>query len=542
MTYLYWSAIMTRFICLTIGLALVITTLEFGHAETLVEVVCSETNAASLRFSEKDSYAECLSNLNANGGLVLDEASRQKCDKLIAYPLYCSLDGTAARGEIGVGLAEGGKLRFSVEFDFPRPSKAVTLHLSDGTPRTSLSSELQIVSLPCSNNDSGSTCEANVQVNKLCRIKKRINLDAAVQNVHIRKGSRELCLGKFSNDESLLTRKQRTERQYCSFTPSSGYESVSGWGFFDPAGYGTQGESQFYLSMEGLPTGREVVGCTPLGSKYKEVLSFESYGPESTDAVIYRNASEIEKARISSEPLEYSYDLYRSLQAQSGSLMTLSRSLAQINRQVSPQAALSQTRESDNRYKELRRANKKKKRKQKEKANRKTRNLAIQEELPAPQSAIAWLAFDPLAGGNVILANNCKKKAVETRSYGTVTCTGSSNNTRVCTKLENSSQDAYQAQVCFEQRRGYNLLIARLEGVPAGTYYLCNGNTPLAESPFTVREDELGSFGEIVITDSASSAEAVENLYLGTVSKELSDLKITSSADCTGSALVSGAF
>jgi hypothetical protein len=534
---------MMRFIFLALCLALGFIPARMVYAETLVEVVCDGTNSASLRFAEKDSYADCLSNVNENGELVLDGTTREKCDKLIAYPLYCAQEGSAARGEIGVGLADRGTLRFSVEFEFPRPSKKVTLLLSDGTPRTSLSSEIQVMSLPCSNNEGGSTCQANLPVNKLCRLSKRIDLDAAVQNVHIRKGSKEVCLGKFSNDESLLTKAQRTERQYCSFTPSTGYESVSGWGFFDPAGYGTQGESQFYLAMEGLPTGREIVGCTPLGSKYKEVLSFESYGPESTDAVIYRNASEIEKAKISAEPLEYSYDLYRSLQAQSESIMTLSRSLAQINRQVSPQAAISESRESDSRYKDLRRANKKKKRKQKKNADRKTRNLFAQEELPTPQSAITWLAFDPLAGGDVILANNCKRKNVESRSYGTISCTGSSaNNSRICGKLSNPLQASYSAQVCYEQRRGYNLLITRIEGAPVGEYYVCNGSQPLVTFPITVAEDELGTYGELFITDNSSPAEAVENLYFGTVSNELSDLKITGTPDCAGTPLVIGSL
>lgn len=494
-------------------------------AVTVLPVLPSSLEAQSPAFEKCDS-----------------EKTLEACEKLIELPVFCTR-ANDVKLYLGLDLSYGGSILLNLESSQASPlSRSGFFYAANGRLRDGAVKEVKISKAVCSSADGINTCKGVLPQNVQSRLATTFNFGQEVLTILLRDSKlRDVCVGKLANDEANLTDNGRLERQFCEFTPSAASTNVSGSGFFDPNGYGTTGDSLLHVAFEGLPTGKDIKGCTQLGNSYQEVFSITAYDVDKGDAEIYGTLSGDEETALSEQGLEYSYDLYRQLAADSGTISSLSRSLSLLNRQISNSAATTEVRDSNKKFDELKREQEKKKEETKKKNQRSlhfSRLLSIAAASNAtgkkPAEVFQWLAFDPSGGGDVVLAPSCKAKSISNGAYGVLSCNAPNSSSRACYPLA-SADPALSARgnACFEQRNGYSLATIRMEGAADGAYYICNNGSLLTSEQLNVSTDEIGSFGELQITDNSLAEQRVPGLVLGTLSA-LGTITVGTARDCSG--------
>jgi len=473
------------------------------------------------------------------------EKTIEACEKLIELPVFCNKVDDV---KLYLGLdPNGGDILLNLESPQSSPlSKSGSFYAANGRLRDGAVKEIKIAKAACSLSNGIHSCKGALPMEVQDRLATTFNFGQAVLTILLRDSKlRDVCIGKLTNDEESLTRSGRLERQFCEFTPTSTYTSVSGSGFFDPKGFGTSGDSLLHVALEGLPTGKEIKGCTQVGNSYQEVFSIASYDVDKGDAEIYGTLSADEKSLLAEQGLEYSYDLYRQLAGESGAISSLSRSLSLLNRQISDTAAKTEVRESNKKFDELKRKQEKEKEEKKKKNQRSLKFsrlllMAAAKNVAArkPTEVVQWLAFDPNGGGDVILAPTCSVKSITNSAYGVLSCDAPNSTSRACYPLSSTDPTASSARgnACLEQRNGYALATIRVEGLPNGPYYICNNGSLITSEQLNVATDSLGSFGELQITDNSLAAAKVPGLVQGTIAT-LGTVTIGTTQDCSGPAL-----
>jgi hypothetical protein len=489
--------------------------------------------ASSLR-AQSPAFEKCQS-----------EKTLEACGKLIELPVFCTQVNDVTL-YLGIDPNAGGSILFTLESSQSSPlNKSGFFYAANGRLRDGAVKEVKLSKATCSSSNGINTCKGSLPQAVEAKLATTFNFEQEVLTILLRDTKlRDVCMGKLANEEQTLTDNGRLERQFCEFAPEAAYTSVSGSGFFDPNGYGTTGDSLLHVALEGLPTGKTIRGCTQLGNSYQEVFSLTSYDVAKGDAEIYGTLSADEQAVISGQGLEYSYDLYRQLAGNSGSISSLSRSLGLLNRQVSSNAASTEVRESNQKFEELKRAQKKKKEEEKKKNARSfpfSRLLSISSTDRAANSktteVFQWLAFDPNGGGDVILAPSCSAKSVKNSSYGVLSCNAPNSSARACYALTSTNPaSSPKGNACLEQRNGYALATIRVEGAADGSYYICNNGSLVTSEQLNVSTDSLGAFGELQITDNNLAAQKVPGLAEGVISS-LDTVTIGTAQDCSAPTL-----
>jgi hypothetical protein len=473
------------------------------------------------------------------------EKTLEACEKLVELPVFCS-KADNVKLYLGLDPENGGSILLNLESPQSSPlNTSGFFYAANGRLRDGAVKEVKISKAVCTQVDGMYECKGALPQDVQSRLAEKFNFGQEVLTILLRDSKlRDVCVGKLANDERTLTDNGRLERQFCEFTPAADYSSASGSGFFDPKGYGTSGDSLLHVAFEGLPTGKATKGCTQLGNSYQEVFSITSYDVDKGDAEIYGTLSADEQALLTEQGLEYSYDLYRQLAGNSGTISSLSRSLSLLNRQISNTAATTEVRDSNKKFDELKRKQKKEK---EGTIKKKTRSLAFPRLLTMaaadtaptekPTEVFQWLAFDPKGGGDLILAPSCSTKSITRNSYGILSCNAPNSSTRACYALASTDPSALaKGNACFEQRNGYALATIRVEGAADGTYFICNNGSLVTSEQLNVTTDSLGSFGELQITDNSLAAQNVPGLVLGTVSA-VGTITIGTAQDCSSPTL-----
>ena len=469
------------------------------------------------------------------------EKTLEACEKVLELPMFCS-QVESVKLYLGLDPSTVGSLVFTIE----SPSASLLnqggfFYAANGRLRDGAVKEVKLSKAICSSSSEVHTCQGSLRPAVGEKLATTFNFEQEVLSILLRDNKlRDVCMGKLA-DERKLTDNGRLERQFCEFTPTASYPSVSGAGFFDPNGYGTSGDSLLHVAFEGLPTDKTIRGCTQLGNSYQEVFSLTSYDADKGDAEIYGTLSTDEQAVFTRQGLEYSYDLYRQLAGNSGSISSLSSALALLNRQITSSAAYTEIRGSNKNFDELKRKQKKKKQEQKIKN---ARNLPISRLLSIattgrattekPAEVFQWLAFDPIGGGDVILAPACSAKSITKSSYGVLSCNAPNSSARACYPLTSTDPaGSAKGNACLEIRNGYTLATIRVEGAADGTYYVCNDGSLVTSEKLTVATDSLGAFGELQITDNSLAAQKVPGLAKGLLAS-LNTITLGTAQDCSG--------
>jgi hypothetical protein len=478
-----------------------------------------------LGIAEEDAFLKCRS-----------EPTEANCSKLVKLPAYCQNINDISL-YLGYDVASGSILITMESSEAPpiELEEVGSFFAANGRLRDGAVKEVKMTRANCSLNAGVYACKGLLSLDREAKISNVFNFEQEVVTFLLRdKKLRDVCIGKLVNDETILTRNGRLERQYCEFTPNSGFTGLQGAGFFDPKGYGTTGDAHLHVAFEGFSVDQRVVGCSELGNRYQEVFRFAAYDASSTDAEIYGTLSEDEKNTITQKGPEYSYDLYRELTGLNDTISTFARTLGLLNRQISSSAAVSETRDSNKKFAELKRKQKKKKQEAKNSNQRSIWSSAILRAARTTTvnktEVFQWLAFDPLGGGDVIIAPSCKPKVVNEKAYGILSCNVPNSSARGCYVLSGSVGTA--GKVCLEERSGYKLAIFRVEGLADGSYYVCNGSSLVASEPLVVTTDNFGSFGELQVSDNSVVAGRVPGIVAGSLTG-LSSVSISSKADCS---------
>jgi len=468
-----------------------------------------------------------------------NEPTAENCEKIIELPIFCT-NTNNVKLYLG-GYPGSNLLLITLESTSSSPlNKSGFFYAANGRLRDGAVKEVKIANATCASINGIHTCKGSLTAATEKKLSSTFDFDQEVLSILLRDDKlRDVCMGKLANDETLLTTKGRLNRQFCEFTPAAAYKNTSGAGFFDPKGYGISGESLLHIAFEGLPTGKTIRGCSQLGNSYQEVFSISSYDVEKGDAEIYGSLSADEQTTLARQGLEYSYDLYRELEASSGTISSFSQSLSLLNRQISSNAASTETRESNQKFEELKRAQKKKKQEQKTQNSRtlpfsRFLSMASIDRASANKSSdvFQWLAFDPNGGGDVILAPSCSSKSISNNSYGIVSCNAPNSAKQSCSSLTSiDSTAATKGNACFEQRNGYLLATFRIEGAPDGAYYICNKGSLVSNEALNVSTDAIGSFGELQVTNNSLAAQRVPGLVEGAIDG-LVAITIDSAKDC----------
>lgn len=466
----------------------------------------------------------------------------------IELPVFC---GKSTVADFRISIEESTfDLLFEARFDGDSPEKNLLFYLVDGQITPGATNEVKITALRCRNSgNGGQTCSGTISAERAERLESRLDFDQAVLTVSLRTPTRDICVGKFTNNEELIENNGITERSLCSFTAADSEKTegltLTGDGFFDPRGYGADGESHFHMSLAGLPARETYLGCILVGeNQYRPVFDFKSYGPNKSDQTIYGDVDADGEAKLSQEAIHYSYDVYRALDssADPARLSLGGKSLSQINKQVSSPSASSE-REKANSSRKKKSSRKRKRRKKKK--NKRVRSLDL---MPAESKSkgsgdiFSWLAFDPLGSGTIYISKSCRGN-VPLRSYGSITCgnDGDSGSNRECVDFSNTDSEATSAgKICQEFRNSYSLSTIRVKSLAAGDYYVCLDGAAVSTA-LTVSGDEGEEFGTLEITDSATLAQLMSGLalYAGDLGS-VSTVAVATSSSCTDTVMTAG--
>lgn len=456
---------------------------------------------------------------------------------------YCKGNETAP---FRIGVDSNFDIEFRATFADKSPGKRLQLYFIDGNVQNGKVNEQRITRMKCSPQGEGEVCVGTISLERSQKLENSFNFDQAVINVSLRQGKRgkDLCLGKFTNDPEKISRNSRTERIFCSFIPTDESNGVTGEGHFNPGGYGTEADAHFHLRLTGLEAGNQYRGCSVTGeNRYRQAFTFTSYDANTTDAEIFGALNEDEQAEFNARKIDYSYDLYRSVNAVADAdLQSLfSINLSQINFGISSSSA-SQARKSGNR----KRARARRRRRRKN-ANRRRRAFAMAYDMQSVRAnsfgedVFKWLSFDPNSGGEVYIADKCKGD-VPTNSYGRIVCGDSVTvpDDRNCITLT-GDDESLTANACKEPKSGYNLVSLRVKDFEDGEYTVCIDGIAVSEK-LTVETDEVGAFAELEITDNATIEEQMTNaaFFSGDLSS-VSTVGISETEDCA-TTIQSGSF
>lgn len=454
-------------------------------------------------------------------------------------PLYC-LDGEEPN--FVFGITDDLKFGFSATFSEKPKQDFYQLFLVDGQVQNNSRNGARVVKLKCR----GKECSGSITSEEARDLEDRFDVNQAVINFVLRKGAREYCIGKFTNDLEKLAENTRSDRVLCAYEALDSNTDITGEGYFTPSQYGASlpddtEEPFFHFTLRGLSTGETYRGCTIVGTNvYRNAFVFESYSPDQSDFEIYGSLTDEQQAEFDSRKLDYSYDLTRTLEGASldRGLRAFTINLSQINFSVSGSSGSSEIKRSNNARK---RARKRKREKRGESGRtRVARELVLRGNTFSKQRIFKWLGFDPLGGGDILLSTNCKGD-VPSQAFGKIACGPSrTGDNRQCVSFMGSSEDVI-GTVCKEPYTGYTNVVIATEGLAAGDYSICFDGVQ-EESTLTVTSDSLGTFGIAYITDSSTLADQSSRYTFTDASiSDLSTVVISSSGDC-GDADLTGSF
>lgn len=455
------------------------------------------------------------------------------CD--VSLNVYCLADRS---GVLTMGITENADLGFDVVFNKKAPSRKLKLIAVDGVVEKGAVNEFRLTTLNCT----GKSCSGVYPgiAESIERLQSEFNIDQNVVNFVLRDRGRDLCIGKFTNNPDKVAEASDLERAVCEFVPAEGYETLSGSGYFDSAGFGDG--SFFHLSLQQFPVGQRYTGCSVIGEgRYRKVLEFQSYDQDSTDDEIYGTLSDAEREIFESKLFEYSYDLLRQLLGEGSSDAGLdlrfgfTPSLSAINKGVTPSRG-SKAIKSSNKKSSRKRA-RKRRRKKKKNAKRSLRSRAVAAASDRAlrvsgdnEDVLAWLNFDP-SGGTIYLAPNCYGDGVPAKAYGQLLCgEDAESEARKCIALSPSGDQAGEARVCLETRESFGIFNIRAKELETGTYQICFDSE---QSGQTIAVGALET-AEQNLTDSTLLAERVSAYeQIGVSPGEVEQIGLSLSGDCS---------
>ncbi|MCB0319989.1 MAG: hypothetical protein KDD60_03630 [Bdellovibrionales bacterium] len=427
----------------------------------------------------------------------------------VQLTLYCERDGAVP---LSFGITDDLDMGFTVQFPENPPASKMTLFAVDGEVESGKVSETKLTSMKCK----GSECLGTLTYERFQELEGKFNFDQSFINFVIRKGGKfgkDLCIGKFTNNPDLITQNNSGKRVLCAIQPAEGNDSLSGIGYFEPGGYGTDGDAFFHLEVSGLDVGTNYSGCSVVGeNRYKKVLQFSSsLKSDASDTVIYGELSSVEQAEFNRHAADYSYDLYREVFGSEDAVQTLlTPSLSLINKGVSSDRASSSVASSNAATSKERRKQRRKRKEQGKRARSAVlfaadASLTIQAKKKVT-STLAWLNFDPL-GGQLIISTSCKSDAND-KAVATLVCGEEvEDENRSCQDLT-TSESGVTGTICRETWQGVGRISILTRGLSEGTYHVClNGAViePVLQSSTASRANSVTS-GQLKLTDSATLA------------------------------------
>jgi len=478
-----------------------------------------------------------------------------ECAPEINLPIYCD-SGVSATFD--VSLNDDFDFAFTATFEGNAPGNKLDFYVADGNVSAGNAKEAKVTRMSCVDKQSGSgqVCTGAATLAKLEKLGEKLDFEQSVLTFLLRKKSKDVCIGKFTNNAEQITDNGKTEQVFCGFIPTSEEDAQSffGYGYFSANGYGTEGDAPFHMTFEGFPAGATVKGCTAKSgsTKYREVLSFKVYEAGATDAEVYGSTLTVtEQDHINSNKQEYSYDLHNQLNGSSDSGLSMAigipslGSVSKVNSSISGNSAKAGTSSSNKSRKKKKKARKRKSRK------RKARTKSIQADALVMavkasgkksnknQEIFQWLEFNPLVDV-VYIAPNCRGD-VPSKSYGLVRCGddpksggGPIGEKGGCINLTNTDTAAeYNGNLCQIPRTKYNEAVVKVGDLPAGEYTVCLNDTALSTS-LVVASDSDGTRGEIHITDNPELASQISSIvyYNGDLTS-LQSVEISDNGACS---------
>lgn len=446
------------------------------------------------------------------------------CD--VNMNLFCKEQGTVP---FTLGITNDYKLGFTAQFASEPPAKKLPLFAVDGMVEEGKVSEIKVTDLICIEK----VCRGSISDEQSDALEAKFNVHQSFINFVIRvggKNGKDACIGKFTNNPELIEQNNSAKRVVCKFNPTTGNESVSGSGYFVPAGYGTEGDSFFNIALQGLPDGQTFKGCSIIGERrHRQVFEVSPVLlADVTDKKIYGRLSEAEQSEFDSRVGDYSYELFRDILLEQDPLnFNFSPSLGSINKGVSPSRGSNSVDESNKSTKEERKERKR------EKKKKGKRNLA-QDILSLAanrdrESVLAWLNFDPL-GGQLIIGKKCNADSLED-AVGIITC-GEEAEDEDSKCLDISSSEDLSGTVCRDKFANTTRITVRLRASEESSYTVCLDGTPLSSKVDLSSAGEAYS-GEVKLTSSTVLSEADQSytFYEGDLT-QVEEIKVSAGENC----------
>lgn len=456
------------------------------------------------------------------------------CD--VTVPLYCQQKGKVP---FTFGINDDFDFGFTAVFSDSPPAKQLIFYAVDGEAENGSVNETKVTKLVCR----GTTCTGAISLERAQKLEQQFDFDQAVINFVLRaqgKNGKDVCLGKFTNNPDLVAQNDGGKRVVCTVQPTDGNEAITGTGYFEPGGYGSDGDSFFHLALEGLDVGTSYKGCSVVGeNRFRKVFAFDpALRASATDSEVYGVLSAKEQAVFDAHRSEYSYDLFREVYG-SGDIFnpSFSPSLSLINKGVSEERASSSVRSSN---KSTRAARKRRKRRKKQQGKR-TRVASVLADLPGvaiaakrkPESVLAWLNFDP-QGGQLVISPSCKGNVLA-QSVATLACgeAAGADPDHVCNSLS-FTEDDRSGTACRDFFDGVGQLKVLAKGLELGVYSVCVNDELIAPVLTVVSTTSGGTFGKLIVTDNSTLADGSnERIQLiSQVLSEVTDISLSQSGSC----------
>ncbi|MCB0334735.1 MAG: hypothetical protein KDD62_00475 [Bdellovibrionales bacterium] len=460
----------------------------------------------------------------------------------ISLPFYCSGDDTAS---LELGLNTNFDIQFTATLNRKTPTDRFEMYALNGNTSIDGSNEVRVAPIKCSyNKDSNtSTCTGILTLEKEAKLAETFNFEQAVIDFVFRRGRSTFCIGKLTNNEELLTQNGLEQRAFCSVGNLARKRApeVSGFGFFDPRGYGTDGESHLHLSVTGLPEKQKLHACIPTKKSYTSAFSFSAYSAEDTDQSIYGDLDEEEGNKLSAEATSYSYDLWRTVVESANPSALFSKTLSQINRQVSPPSASSgRTSTTSSLTKRLSDSKNSKKRKRNKNSKKGASTKSVDALGAKSKSKIFdWLSFDPLSGNSFYLATDCNKNTPE-KAFARVSCSKDPAAVDGAECATPSAGDAVTLKIC-RTNDSLTPMTIRVTGLAPASYYVCTDGQALAGT-LDVNATDSSSYGELNVTDSEAIKAVIDSYAISkSPLAEIQSVTIGTTEDCSNP-VASGSF
>lgn len=417
------------------------------------------------------------------------------------------------------------------------------LFFVDGEVESGNVNETRVTTLHCK----GTVCSGALTVAKAEQLETTFDFDQATITVTLRKSNKfgkDICIGKFTNNPDLIAANDSSVRQICSLNTTTGNEAITGTGFFSPGGFGTDGESRFHLSIEGLDAETEYKICSVIGeNKYKKVATFTPVLlATADDAAVYGTLTPKEQAEFDANPFLFSYELRRDVSNSTSSLLNQnllsSPSLVLLNKSVSSSTSGSAVRSSNKKTSKKRR--RARRRKQKNQSSRSlfsslVRASDVTTSAASQEEVLAYLNFDP-SGGSVIISESCTKNVLE-QSIGTLVCgNDGEDDFRQCRFFSFSDADL-SASACKEVKDDVGQLTVRVRNDEALSLTVClDGmalNNTLEVALGTKSGDPDFPFAELKATENTALVAGDSTfLLLDSNVSDVSTVALSATGDC----------